>query len=103
MAPIAGGFITQTVGSKYIFIAMAALCGLASIIGIPLLRETYGPVVRARHYGKPVDPEKISSKITGGAEQKFEFLWLAMSRPVVLLCRSSICFLMSLFMAYIAG
>jgi len=103
LAPIAGGFIAQSVGSKYIFIVTAAGCGVSAVIGIPLLRETYGPVVYRRHYRKLLDTEKASPGIAAQTDHKFEFIWRAMIRPVVLLFRSLICFMLSFYIAFISG
>ncbi|EEB96934.1 hypothetical protein MPER_03842 [Moniliophthora perniciosa FA553] len=62
VGPIAGGFLS-TVGVKYIFIVIGSLSALASVIGIPLLRETYGPVVRARSRGEYI--EKLQDVAAG--------------------------------------
>ena len=48
IGPIAGGFIAQTIGFKYIFIVISATSALASAVGIPFLRETYAPVILSR-------------------------------------------------------
>ena len=104
IAPIAGGFITQSIGVKWVFIVMAALCGVSALIGIPLLQETYGPVVRRRHYGNVPDPEKHGlSQVVDQTERKFEYIWEAMTRPIVLLFGNLICFMLSLYLAFISG
>ena len=66
VGPIAGGFITETVGFKWVFIVISALCGVASVIGIPLLRETYGPVIRLRIAKRSADPEKAAKQLSDG-------------------------------------
>jgi MFS family permease len=104
IAPIAGGFITQAIGIKYVFIVMAALCGVSALIGLPLLEETYDPVIRLKLYGPTVDLEKQGLNLVAGkTERKFEYLWEAMSRPIMLLSRSLICFMLSLYLAFISG
>ncbi|ESK94908.1 mfs multidrug [Moniliophthora roreri MCA 2997] len=100
VGPIAGGFLS-TVGIKYVFIVIGGLSALASIIGIPLLRETYGPVVRARSRGG--DIEKHQDVAAGPVVNPWEYLWTNLKRPIVLLFRSYICFLLSLYMAFIYG
>ena len=80
---------------------MAALCGIASAIGIPLLKETYGPLVRCRHYGDDADPEFSALHAEFGT--RIRFIWGAMSRPFVILFTSIICFTLSLYFACILG
>jgi MFS family permease len=96
VGPIAGGFITQSIGVKYIFIIPSVLCGVAALIGIPCLKETYAPVIR-------LDQAKRSSDYGKEAQTKNEsiwhILWLNLSRPLVLLTRCFICFILSLYLA----
>jgi MFS family permease len=91
VGPIAGGFIAQTVGFKYIFIVIVGVSAIASIIGIPLLRETYAPVIRLRRTAKgSLDPEKAVELLPALAQahgSKLQFIWLNLSRPVILLTR----------------
>ena len=102
VGPIAGGFIAQSIGTKYLFLITVGLCGIAAIIGLPLLRETYGPVVRRKHYARNSDPEGLPYE-QKEQHAKSRILWLALSRPFVLLCRSFICFILSLYMAFMLG
>ena len=121
MGPIAGGFIAQTVGIKWVFIVISSLshpfyrqrnlfiiqfsypvlCGVAGAISIPLLRETYAPVIRQRRAAKSGDPEKAVFNQPSLLKErgKFHYLWLNLSRPIALLFGSLICFLFSLYMA----
>ncbi|KAJ3516908.1 hypothetical protein NLJ89_g836 [Agrocybe chaxingu] len=57
IGPVAGGFITQKIGIRWVFIVIAITCGVASLVGIPLLQETYAPVIRLRRAAKSSDPE----------------------------------------------
>ncbi len=119
LGPIAGGFITQTIGVRYVFIVIAGtssircvwkelafdveylgVSAIASLIGLPLLRETYAPVIRARRAKLVMDTEK------GGSYQpplsdmsRMEFLWANLTRPLILLTQSFICFILSAYMA----
>lgn len=102
MGPIAGGFIAQSVGTRYTFIVIVGLCAIAALVGIPFLKETYGPVIRMRLAAKMLDPEEAVQMHSALAEEKnnkLMFLWLNLSRPAVLLSRSFICFILSLYMA----
>lgn len=103
IGPIAGGFIAETIGFKWVFIIITILAGVAGILGIALLRETYAPVLRARLVKSCVsDPEKaqeLSHDAAGTELTDSQILWLNMTRPLALLCQSFICFILSLFMA----
>lgn len=102
MGPIVGGFITQTIGFKWLFVVTAVLSGLLGVVCIPLLRETYAPVLRRRKYASDLksvaDLEKHSVFVPPAASEKIiNKIWLNFSRPVVLLTRSFICFILSVY------
>ena len=100
--PIAGGFIAQSIGLKWVFIIIACLCAVASVIGIPILRETYAPIIRLRLANKSADPEKAAKEhpaLVAAHGSKLNILWMNLSRPAILLTRSFICFILSLYMA----
>jgi MFS family permease len=99
VGPIAGGFIAQHIGLKYIFIIMSALCGVAALIGIPCLKETYAPVIRLRLGKLSSDSEKVAQTLLYKNESIWRKLWLNLSRPVILLSHSFICFILSLYLA----
>ncbi|KAG6830112.1 hypothetical protein H0H92_002161 [Tricholoma furcatifolium] len=83
VGPIAGGFIAQSIGVKWVFIVICILCGFASVIGITLLRETYGPVIRLRKAAKTGDPEAVARiyRVANVREKSFAFMWENLSRP----------------------
>ena len=111
----------ETVGYKYIFIStqpafylqceadpiqvIATLSGILAILSIPFMHETYAPVIRMRYEMASGDPEKARNarRHLGPDVQlgKWRFLWINLSRPVLLLTRSFICFVLSLYMALI--
>lgn len=120
MGPIAGGYIAQNIGVKWVFILIAGssylfycrknihhlfcypvLCGLASVVAIPCLRETYAPIIRQRRAAKSGDREKAvyESHNPALAQGKLHYLWVNLSRPIILLFGSFICFVLSLYMA----
>ena len=87
-----GGFITTGLNYHWVFWLIAIIAGAASIVGIPTLRETYAPIIIARRnkkLGKPMPPSRPLG----------ELLWENLSRPIILLTRSFICFILSLYMA----
>ncbi|KAL1746272.1 major facilitator superfamily domain-containing protein [Schizophyllum fasciatum] len=103
VGPIAGGFIAQTVGTKWVFIVIACLNGIASAIGIPLLRETYHPIIRKRLAKKNGDLERlvVDPVVEEAGMGKLQIIWVNIQRPIVLLFGDIICFLLSLYMALI--
>jgi len=106
IGPVAGGFIVQTVGIKWVFIVIAVLCGVGALVGIPFLRETYAPVLRYRKAVASGDPGKIArtqAVLVQGAESRLAFLWMNLSRPTVIFFTSLTCFMFSLYFALNAG
>jgi hypothetical protein len=67
--------------------------------------ETYAPVIRMKCDLVSGDPEKArdARRHLGPDVQlgRWRFLWINLSRPVVLLTHSFICFVLSLYMALI--
>ncbi|KAH7886796.1 major facilitator superfamily domain-containing protein [Phlebopus sp. FC_14] len=106
IGPIMGGFIAQSVGIQYVFYVMVALSGAAAILAIPVLRETYAPVIRFRRDKHAQDSEKAAEMHPSLAlphGNKWNYLWVNLTRPMILLTRSFICFILSLYMALIYG
>ncbi|KAF5347377.1 hypothetical protein D9758_011284 [Tetrapyrgos nigripes] len=116
LGPVFGGFVTQTIGynsspsvpySRLLMGTAAAACGLCSLIAIPLLQETYAPVLKYRHSLKSnlgLDPEELR-KIhpTFAYGSLWRFLWANLKRPLIILATSLICFVLSLYLAYMWG
>jgi len=140
-----GGFVSETIGFKYIFIILAALAGASAVIGLPFLKETYAPVIQekiAKQNAKKAEAnEDVESTVvavdsqqnlggrmsdeskpqaslsavkvdTVGTSQRVqekgsppaqpnmkEILKTSLTRPVMILTRSFIGLMMSLFMA----
>ncbi|KAF7346931.1 MFS domain-containing protein [Mycena venus] len=106
VGPIAGGFIIESIGVRWMFLIVAALGGVSSVIGLPFLRETYSPVIRLKKAKKAVDPEKVAERhpvLLREHQSKLHTLWINLSRPAILLFGSLICFMLSLYMAFIYG
>ncbi|KAG1892583.1 multidrug resistance protein 4 [Suillus subluteus] len=105
IGPVMGGFIAESVGVQYVFYVIIALSGVAAMIGIPLLRETYAPVIRLRLNNMALDPEKATAGHPALQHDmgKWAYLWLNLKRPIILLTRSFILFMLSLYMSLIYG
>ncbi|KAF8815165.1 MFS general substrate transporter [Phlegmacium glaucopus] len=106
LGPVAGGFITEKLGIKWVFIVIAVTSGVASIVGIPFLKETYAPIIRMRRAARLADPEVAArehSALILSRERKIHVLWVNLTRPLVILFRSLVCFMLSLYMAFMYG
>ncbi|EJD54512.1 MFS general substrate transporter [Auricularia subglabra TFB-10046 SS5] len=106
VGPVAGGFIVDGIGFKWIFVIVSAMAGLSLIVGLPLLRETYAPVIierRALRRAKEAEaagqpPAKVPKPPPLG-----QVLWINLTRPFILLTRSLTCFMLSFYTALIYG
>ncbi|KAL1742827.1 major facilitator superfamily domain-containing protein [Schizophyllum fasciatum] len=78
IGPICGGFVAQSIGVKWVFIISAILNGVASLVGIPVLRETYHPLLRLRQARRNGDSERHLS----AQADKGQLFWLSIARPV---------------------
>lgn len=96
---------------KWVFIVIALLSGACAVLGIPLLRETYAPVIRSRRdkklmkSGGDVEAAAAKARYHPALENTTmtAYLWMNLQRPFILLFRSFICFILSLYMAFIYG
>jgi MFS family permease len=101
IGPVMGGFMAESVGIQYDFYIVIAICGIAAVLGIPFMKESYAPVIRHRRENVGADLEESSEhlSLTAGRMGKWAYLWINLKRPVMLLTRSFICFILSLYMA----
>lgn len=98
LGPIIGGFMTETVGFKWIFVLLAVLCGFAAIVGIGLFRETYGPVIKQKVMQDLDIGEKRDLQPRPGPST-WKYIWVHIYRPFILLTRSFVCFILGLYLA----
>jgi len=106
LGPIVGGYLVQAVGIKWIFIVISAFAGAIALVALPLLRETYAPLLLLRRLQRVGDPERHSSvqtSLPSTTNEKIQIIWLNLSRPVVLLFTNFICFVLALYMAFVTG
>ena len=103
VGPIAGGFITQTIGFKWNFIVIAIFAGCSQALGMFCLEESYAPVIRIRRAQREIKEtgrKTIEHDILLEQHQDFRHvLWTNMSRPFSLLFGSFIVFILSFYMA----
>jgi len=107
VGPVAGGFIAETIGFKWIFIVIAIAAGVGALFGIPFLDESYAPVIqlnRAKKWAKDKEGDHPDHDVLLEKHQDpYHVLWVNLTRPIVLLCRSFICFILSLYMGIMYG
>lgn len=99
--PVAGGFIVENLSYRWIFWILALVGGAAAVYGILVLHETYHPVLLARRAKKQsIEDEKagIVRELQILPSLK-EVLGTSLTRPLILLTRSAICFMLSLYQA----
>ncbi|KAF2121940.1 major facilitator superfamily domain-containing protein [Lophiotrema nucula] len=101
VGPIIGGFLTQAKGWRWNFWFVAIVAGAFVIMSMIIMRETSAVVIlkrKAARLQKETGNPKLRSKLDTGlsAQDLFKF---AIFRPVKMLTRSWICFLMSLYVA----
>lgn len=104
IGPVAGGFIAGSIGFKWIFIVIACGALFGACLGIPLFKETYAPIIRMKRAQRlaDTDPEKMTFEHTVLLENHKDVkqvLWINLTRPFMILTRSFICFILSLYMA----
>lgn len=107
IGPIAGGFLGQAGGWRWVEGLMAAFTGLLWILCSLLVPETYAPILLRRRAEKlsKITGKVYLSKVDAGQPRKTiaqEFR-VALSRPWVLLFREPIVFLTAVYMAILYG
>lgn len=92
--------MTETVGWKYIFVLVAGVSAIASVIGMLMYRESYAPVIRRRIAAQEMtETWKEVEKRFHVHEDRLDYLFINLKRPFVLLTRSITCFVLSIYMA----
>lgn len=94
-----GGFIAESVGIQNVFYVIVAICGVAAVLGILLMRESYAPVIQLRRAKISPDLEKAVTTHPAFVTNKWAYLWINLKRPIIIMTRSFICFILSLYMA----
>ena len=101
VGPVAGGFIAQTIGYKWIFIVIAIFSGAGGVLGIIFLQETYAPVIQLNRAREEIAKGNKTFDHDILLEQHKDIkhvIWVNMTRPFALLFKSFICFILSLYM-----
>ncbi|KAJ5915292.1 hypothetical protein N7454_011046 [Penicillium verhagenii] len=105
IGPVAGGFLCEAEGWRWVFWVIAITTGVMMILTMIFYRESYAPVVLERkveRLRKETGNPNLRSTHNPGKLSRKLFL-NALARPVKLLFRSPIVFLMVLFAATAYG
>lgn len=107
LGPVAGGFLGEAAGWRWVMGLMAAFSGLAFFVGTAVVPETYAPVLlqrRAEQLSKKTGKVYRSQvEIDRGSQSLGKTMKTALTRPWILLFREPIVLLMSLYMAIVYG
>jgi hypothetical protein len=64
-------------------LADGGIGAVSSFLGLPFLRETYGPVIRRRLHRRLNDKEQLAEVSSPVGESKLQYIWTNLSRPPV--------------------
>ncbi|KAG2065935.1 multidrug resistance protein 4, partial [Suillus decipiens] len=103
VGPVMGGFIAESVGILNVFYVIVGICGVVTVLGFLLMRESYAPVIRLRREQRYTDLERAVTVHPTFAMNKWAYLWMSIKRPIMIMTHSFICFMLSLYMALIFG
>ncbi|KAH7329148.1 major facilitator superfamily transporter [Stachybotrys elegans] len=107
LGPIAGGFLGQAAGWRWIEGLMAIFTGIVWIVGASTCPETYAPVLlrrRAAKLSKLTGKTYISKLDEGKPPVRLTTQFkIALSRPWIMLLKEPIVFFISIYMAIIYG
>ncbi|KFH44385.1 putative transporter-like protein [Hapsidospora chrysogenum ATCC 11550] len=107
LGPVVGGFISQSVGWRWVQGVCCIFIGVIGILGVVFVPETYGPVLLSR---RALRLSKTDGKVyisvlekNQGKKKPSEIFQRALIRPWVLLFLEPIVLVSSLYMAIIYG
>ncbi|KAK1963933.1 major facilitator superfamily transporter [Colletotrichum sublineola] len=103
IGPIAGGFLAQAEGWRWIFWVLTITAGVITLMGFAVLRETNAPVLlkrKTRRLQKETGNMQLRSKLDSNLPPKELFL-RSILRPSKLLVFSPVCLLLSIYGAFI--
>lgn len=103
LGPIIGGFVTETVGWRWVQGVCAIFLGVVWTVGSILEPETYGPVLlhhRAQSLSRTTGwPHASVLHVNSGGTTASDVLGTALKRPWVLLFKEPIVLISSIYMA----
>ncbi|MCJ1268777.1 hypothetical protein MMC22_008665 [Lobaria immixta] len=105
IGPVAGGYVTQSIGWRWVFWIIAIVAGSITIAAIFLMRETYHPTLLQRKTDKlrkETGNLNLKSKFDSGLKPA-DLFKLSIVRPAKMLIFSPIVLALSTFMAVVYG
>ncbi|OQD73704.1 hypothetical protein PENDEC_c014G02379 [Penicillium decumbens] len=106
IGPVAGGFIAENTTWRWVFYATSIADGLIQLMGLFLLRETYGPRLlkdRAKRLRKETGDQSYQTEAEFQKKTLTQVLRGALIRPFRLLLTQPIVQCIACYMAYIYG
>jgi len=101
IGPICGGFISEKIGWRWCFWVLAIAAGVATVLGMVILRETYAPVLlerKAKRLRKETGNPLLKSKLDMGLTAR-DLFWFSIARPTKMLLFSPIVGFLSIYVA----
>ncbi|MCJ1470930.1 hypothetical protein MMC07_009578 [Pseudocyphellaria aurata] len=105
IGPVAGGYVTQSIGWRWVFWIIAIVSGVFSVAALVLLRETYHPTLLQRKTNKlrkETGNLNLRSKFDSGLKPA-ELFKFSIIRPAKMLIFSPIVLALSTFIAVVYG
>lgn len=108
IGPIAGGFLAESAGWKWVAALMAIFPGVMWIIGVLLIPETYAPVLlrkRSQALSKMTGQVYCTKEDVGNhtKHRGYQATITALTRPWILLFKEPIVLVLSIYMSIIYG
>ncbi|RDW92645.1 hypothetical protein BP5796_02039 [Coleophoma crateriformis] len=106
LGPIAGGFLGEAEGWRWVIGLMAIFSGIMWMISMACVPETYAPVLlrkRAQKLSKVTGKVYLTKADMGAKIHPFTTFKIALMRPWILLFKEPIVLLLSIYMAIIYG
>ncbi|KAI0970658.1 putative MFS transporter [Xylaria arbuscula] len=106
IGPVIGGFVAQYLGWRWTFWLILILAGIISLLAVPLMRETFEPVLlerKAIKLRKSTGNKNLRTRSYNDDLTPGQRLARAIVRPIKMLLLSPIVFLLSLYAAFMFG
>ncbi|KAE8154174.1 major facilitator superfamily domain-containing protein [Aspergillus avenaceus] len=97
IGPLTGGWITERTTWRWMFYSTSIAAGVAGVIGLVFLRETYTPVLRRQKQPRETVPSG------GTSESLTKRLRLAFTRPLQFFITEPIILVVAIYMACVFG
>ncbi|KAJ5297824.1 hypothetical protein PENANT_c012G07147 [Penicillium antarcticum] len=105
LGPVAGGFLSEAADWRWIFWLLTIMSAITAIVGFIFLRETYAPTLLERKASR-LRKETGNPDIQAATKSPLplqQLIFLAIMRPMKLLCTSPVSIAMALYMGLIYG